>query len=86
MNAPDRIVEAAASKDEEAVDRAIRPKKLADYVGQEQVKAQLEIFVKAAVNRGEAEPDGGPDGREAGARLVDVGRQDGDSRPGQSGA
>jgi holliday junction DNA helicase RuvB len=52
--APGRIVQAAASKEEEAVDRAIRPKKLADYVGQEQVKAQLEIFVKAAVNRGEA--------------------------------
>ena len=55
MNATDnRIVQAAASKDEEAVDRAIRPKKLADYVGQEQVKAQLEIFVQAAVKRGEA--------------------------------
>jgi holliday junction DNA helicase RuvB len=52
--ATDRIVQAAASKEEEAVDRAIRPKKLADYVGQEQVKAQLEIFVKAAVKRGEA--------------------------------
>jgi holliday junction DNA helicase RuvB len=56
MNAtgPDRIVGAAASREEEAVDRAIRPKKLADYVGQEQVKAQLEIFVQAAVKRGEA--------------------------------
>ncbi|HKU88303.1 MAG TPA: Holliday junction branch migration DNA helicase RuvB [Steroidobacteraceae bacterium] len=55
MNATDnRIVQAAASKDEEAVDRAIRPKKLTDYVGQEQVKAQLEIFVQAAVKRGEA--------------------------------
>ncbi|MEJ0084225.1 MAG: Holliday junction branch migration DNA helicase RuvB [Pseudomonadota bacterium] len=59
MSAPektgtDRIVEAVASKEEEAVDRAIRPKRLADYVGQEHVKAQLEIFVKAAVNRGEA--------------------------------
>jgi len=54
MNEPERIVEAVASKEEEAVDRAIRPKRLADYVGQEQVKAQLEIFVKAAVNRGEA--------------------------------
>ncbi|HLA73488.1 MAG TPA: Holliday junction branch migration DNA helicase RuvB [Steroidobacteraceae bacterium] len=51
---PDRIVEAVALKEEEAVDRAIRPKRLADYIGQEQVKAQLEIFVKAAVNRGEA--------------------------------
>jgi Holliday junction DNA helicase RuvB len=51
---PERIIEAVATKEEEAVDRAIRPKKLADYVGQEQVKAQLEIFVKAAVKRGEA--------------------------------
>ena len=50
----DRMVQAAASKEEEAIDRAIRPKKLADYVGQEQVKAQMEIFVKAAVKRGEA--------------------------------
>ena len=54
MNATDRIISAAGSVEEEAVDRAIRPKKLADYVGQEQVKAQLEIFVKAAVKRGEA--------------------------------
>src|SRR5690348_10123657 len=50
----DRIVTAAGSNEEEAVDRAIRPKKLADYVGQEQVKAQLEIFVQAAVKRGQA--------------------------------
>jgi Holliday junction DNA helicase RuvB len=56
VNAPDtdRIVGATASREEEAVDRAIRPKRLADYVGQEQVKAQLEIFVQAAVKRGEA--------------------------------
>jgi holliday junction DNA helicase RuvB len=50
----DRIVGASATREEEAVDRAIRPKRLADYVGQEQVKAQLEIFVQAAVKRGEA--------------------------------
>jgi Holliday junction DNA helicase RuvB len=50
----DRIVQPAGSREEEAIDRAIRPKRLADYVGQEQVKAQLEIFVQAAVKRGEA--------------------------------
>jgi holliday junction DNA helicase RuvB len=49
-----RIVQAAGTAEEEAVDHAIRPKKLADYVGQEPVKAQLEIFVQAAVRRGEA--------------------------------
>jgi Holliday junction DNA helicase RuvB len=51
---PDRIVQPVVATEEEAVDRAIRPKRLVDYVGQEQVKAQLEIFVKAAVMRGEA--------------------------------
>ena len=50
----ERIVEAGASREDEAIDRAIRPKKLADYVGQEQVKAQMEIFVQAASKRGEA--------------------------------
>jgi len=50
----DRLVAAPASREDEAVDRAIRPKKFAEYVGQEQVKAQLEIFVQAAVKRGEA--------------------------------
>jgi Holliday junction DNA helicase RuvB len=54
VNTPDRVVQPVAAAEEEAVDRAIRPKRLADYIGQEQVKAQLEIFVKAAVNRGEA--------------------------------
>jgi Holliday junction DNA helicase RuvB len=53
-SAGERLVAAPATREEEAVDRAIRPKKLADYVGQEQVKAQLEIFVQAAVRRGEA--------------------------------
>ena len=57
MSAPgpaDRLVAAPASREDEVVDRAIRPKKFADYVGQEQVKAQLSIFVQAAVKRGEA--------------------------------
>lgn len=49
-----RVISATGNADEEAVDRAIRPKKLAEYVGQQQVKAQLEIFVQAAVKRGEA--------------------------------
>ena len=39
---------------EEAVERAIRPQRLADYVGQEHVKQQLEIFIGAARARGEA--------------------------------
>jgi len=50
----DRLVAAPAMREEEAIDRAIRPKKFSEYVGQAQVKAQLEIFVQAAVKRGEA--------------------------------
>ena len=48
------MVSSEAQRDEEAVDRAIRPRTLADYIGQAQVKTQLEIFVSAARQRGEA--------------------------------
>jgi len=50
----ERIVTGAATGEDEAVDRAIRPRTLADYVGQAPVKAQLEIFVGAARKRGDA--------------------------------
>jgi holliday junction DNA helicase RuvB len=49
----ERITSAAGNGEDEAVERAIRPKRLADYVGQEQVKVQLEIFVGAARQRAE---------------------------------
>ena len=50
----DRIVSAGTQGDEAAFDRAVRPKKLADYVGQQAVKTQMEIFIQAARNRREA--------------------------------
>jgi Holliday junction DNA helicase RuvB len=50
----ERIVTTVADREDEAVDRAIRPRTLADYVGQAPVKAQLEIFVGAARKRAEA--------------------------------
>jgi Holliday junction DNA helicase RuvB len=50
----ERIVTGAASREDEAVDRAIRPRTLAEYVGQTAVKTQLEIFVRAARQRAEA--------------------------------
>ncbi|HCM46207.1 MAG TPA: Holliday junction branch migration DNA helicase RuvB, partial [Colwellia sp.] len=49
----DRLIEPIASVEDEKVDRAIRPKMLQDYTGQEHVKAQMEIFIPAAKNRGE---------------------------------
>ena len=43
-----------ASPQEEALERALRPKHLADYVGQEKIRAQLAIFIEAARRRREA--------------------------------
>ena len=40
--------------DDEAIDRAIRPTRLADYVGQPAVREQMAIFIEAARGRGEA--------------------------------
>ena len=48
------IAAAPESTQEEALERALRPKKLADYVGQEKIREQLEIFIAAARQRGEA--------------------------------
>jgi len=49
-----RIVEAATQGDDEAIDRAIRPKVLTDYTGQKHVVEQMEIFIQAARKRQEA--------------------------------
>ncbi len=45
---------AAASPQEEAIERALRPKRLADYVGQAKAREQLEVFIGAARARAEA--------------------------------
>lgn len=51
---PDRLITAEASNEDTRIDRAIRPKKLADYVGQPAVREQMDIFINAARKRGEA--------------------------------
>jgi holliday junction DNA helicase RuvB len=52
---PQRVVSAApASPNEEAIERALRPKLLDEYVGQMKVREQLEIFIGAAKKRSEA--------------------------------
>ncbi|MBW8830439.1 MAG: Holliday junction branch migration DNA helicase RuvB [Burkholderiales bacterium] len=52
---PRRVVSAAAaSPNEEAIERALRPKGLAEYVGQTKAREQLEIFIGAARMRSEA--------------------------------
>lgn len=50
-----RIIDAApSSPNEEAIERALRPKHLDEYVGQSKIRDQLEIFIAAARNRKEA--------------------------------
>jgi Holliday junction DNA helicase RuvB len=48
------VVTPLAARDDEAFDRAVRPRRLSEYIGQPRVKAQLEIFIAAARQRGEA--------------------------------
>ena len=50
----DRIIKPTASHEDEVVDRAIRPKMLADYTGQNHVCSQMEIFIEAARRRSDA--------------------------------
>jgi Holliday junction DNA helicase RuvB len=51
---PSRVVSAApVSNSEEAIERALRPKQLGEYVGQAKVREQLEIFIGAAKKREE---------------------------------
>lgn len=48
------IAPTPASPNEEAIERALRPKQLDEYVGQEKIRGQLEIFIAAARKRKEA--------------------------------
>ena len=49
----ERLITPTASPVEDSQDRAIRPKRLADYVGQPHVREQMEIFIQAAQKRKE---------------------------------
>src|SRR5881409_2113016 len=52
---PVRVVSAGPmSPNEEAMERALRPKRLADYVGQAKAREQLDIFIGAARKRAES--------------------------------
>ena len=50
----DRLVAATPREREEQQDRAIRPLKLAEYIGQPVVREQMELFIQAARGRSEA--------------------------------
>ena len=50
----DRLITASSHSEDEAIDRAIRPRRLEDYVGQPVVREQMDIFINAARGRDEA--------------------------------
>ncbi len=50
----DRLVGGSSQAEEAVVEQAIRPRRLHDYVGQPLVREQLEIFIGAARQRGDA--------------------------------
>ncbi|MDT8311107.1 MAG: Holliday junction branch migration DNA helicase RuvB [Methylophaga sp.] len=50
----ERFITPASAPDEERHDRAIRPVRLSDYIGQPAVREQMDLFVSAARNRNEA--------------------------------
>jgi Holliday junction DNA helicase RuvB len=50
----DRVISAQSKPDDTVLDRAIRPRLLDDYIGQQRLRTQMEIFIQAARNRSEA--------------------------------
>ena len=50
----DRLIEREKEETEEEIENTLRPKCMADYVGQEKVKANLSVFIHSAKKRGEA--------------------------------
>ncbi|KAF1713416.1 Holliday junction branch migration DNA helicase RuvB [Pseudoxanthomonas sangjuensis] len=50
----DRIISAGATREDDALEASIRPKRLDEYLGQQPVREQLGIYIEAARGRGEA--------------------------------
>lgn len=50
----DRLISTQSINSEEAIDRAIRPLSLSEYIGQEAVSSQMQIFINAAKMRNDA--------------------------------
>ncbi|TQM06824.1 Holliday junction DNA helicase subunit RuvB [Pseudoxanthomonas sp. 3HH-4] len=50
----DRIITSSATREDEAIEASIRPKRLDEYLGQKPVREQLDIYIQAAKGRGEA--------------------------------
>ena len=50
----DRLIDSSATREDDAIEASIRPKRLDEYLGQKPVCEQLDIYIQAAKGRGEA--------------------------------
>lgn len=54
VNDEERVIGAESSDEDEAVELSLRPQYLAQYIGQDKVKSEMKIYIKAAKQRDEA--------------------------------
>lgn len=54
MDYEKRMVGSSRMEDEELLERSIRPKRFADYIGQSSVTDNLKIYIEASKQRGES--------------------------------
>ena len=54
MDSPNRLISPPAGSEDASLDRAVRPKRLADYIGQQPLREQMDLFIRAARARSEA--------------------------------
>ena len=50
----ERFISSSMNAGDEELDRSLRPKSIGDYVGQEQVKANLKVFIESSKKRGDS--------------------------------
>ena len=54
MDFDDRFITSTKNESDADIENKLRPTKMEEYVGQEKIKSQLKVFIKAALNRNEA--------------------------------
>lgn len=50
----ERLIQSTKNHFDDSIDTALRPKTFSDYIGQEKVKENMEVYIKAALTRNEA--------------------------------
>ena len=58
VNEEERIIGAESSEEDETIELSLRPQLLAQYIGQDKVKSEMKIYIKAA-KRGQKQHSSG---------------------------